>query len=133
MTEKDIMSILKSRRKYESEMLIIRDCSDELDNPDDEEYAGRFAILKRRKNLIDHWMHYLSDEERIVVQKHLIEGQSWKSVTAYYIDRLGKDDSFDPRTVQRAQTSAIKKLVVFMSTRFVGSLDFLIDLGEYGT
>lgn len=131
MIEKDIIGMLKSRKRYESEIMILRDCTDELNDSEESTYAHRHAILERRLNLINHWMHYLPEDERIAVDKHLIEGWAWPRIVSFHQKNQSNEVPYDARTLQRAQARAIKRLLVFMDGLFADSLDFLVDTDDF--
>lgn len=131
MIEKDIVSMLKSRKRYESEIMILRDCADELNDSEVSVYTNRYAILKRRLSLIDHWMHFLPEDEKMVVDKHLVQGWAWPKIVAFLQDVNDGERPNDARRPQRAQERAIKRLAVFMDGRFDNSLDYLIDTDNF--
>ena len=123
----DILKIIRNRKQYEAEIMIIRDCSDELNASEPSTCACRYALLQRRINLIEHWLYLLPGEERIVVEQHLIEGWHWTRITAQLEREYDNKIPCDPRTLQRTQSRAGDRLAKFMKTAFAASLDFLID------
>ena len=127
MNEKEIRSTIENRRNYEAEIMIMRDCSDALNDLESSTYAHRYAILKRRLQLIDHWLHILLAEEKIVLERRLIEGWTWPQITAYMDREYPNEVPCDIRTLQRVQAKALKRLAGFVENIFSSSLDFLID------
>lgn len=127
MTELNIANMLKNQKRYESELLILQDCSDGIRDPDDSSDIMRYALLKRRLALIAHWLHLLPDEERRLLQKHLIERQSWTTIAEQTDNDPGRDIVCDARTLQRIQAKALKRLETFTQRLFGDTLDFLID------
>lgn len=63
-------------------------CERDLEMLNDEEPELNFNQRKRleevRKNkcMIENWLSILSDEERCIIQLHLIDGKSWKRIEA---------------------------------------------------
>jgi len=127
LSERDIINIIRNRKRYEAEIFILRDCTDELNSSEDSKAAMRYAILTRRIDLVNHWLHCLPMEESIVVEKHLIEGWAWSRVVLFTEKDQNVKLSCDTRTLQRTQAKAISALHSFMAKSFGDSLDYLID------
>lgn len=127
MTEQNIASMIRKRRLYESELLILKDCSDHIRDSDDTSGILRYTLLKRRLALIEHWLYLLPVEESQLLQMHLVERQSWKSIAEQIAADSTRDIACDARSLQRAQAKALSRLEVFMNSAFGNSLDFLID------
>ena len=64
MTEENIVSIIRHKCQYESQIAILRDCIDDLSDPEQPAQAYRYAILRRRITLIDYWTAILPDAEK---------------------------------------------------------------------
>lgn len=130
MTEQDIVTILQRKRRYETELAIMRDCSDELYDYEQSQQANEYAVLKRRLALIDHWLNYVAPEERYVVEMRLFQNNTWPYI-AEQLQESGKGKlPCDERTVQRQLDRAIASLYQLMNMRFGSSMDFLIDDAE---
>ncbi len=127
MTEQQIMTILQRKRRYETEIAILRDCSDELNDYNQSHEANNYAILKRRLALIDHWLNYLSAEERSIVEMRLYKNKTWLFISEQVQENSKGRLPCDERTVQRQMERAIASLYQLMSTRFGSNMDFLID------
>ena len=132
MTEQDIANMIKNKKRYESELLILQNCTDSIHDPDDTEGSLRYAIIKRRLCLIEHWLHLLPYEESELLQDHLIKRYSWKALVERAASDPAREIVGDARTLQRMQAKALKRLEVFTRHSFGNSLDFLIDdtMGE---
>ena len=124
MTEQNIVSIFRNRRRYETIIAIMQDCSDDLVDPEKMQKAAEYAVLKRKLALNDHWLSYLPDDERMLVEKHLVEGLSWPRISSQMASQLGADIPCDERTLQRLQAKAIKRIYDFMKDSFHDELDF---------
>ena len=127
MNEQDVMVMLKNQRRYKAEIIIMRDCSDQLSDIDSSDSSHRCALLNRRLKLINQWLYMLPGEERVVVQQHLIEGWTWVRIATEFERENNNEIPCDIRTLQRAQTRALKRLVDFTNASFRTSLDFLVD------
>ena len=133
MTEENIVSIIRHKRQYESQIAILRDCIDDLSDPEQPAQAYRYAILRRRITLIDYWTAILPDAEKTVVEKKLIEGLSWRGLANYFAKHEEWDISCDERTLQRTFAKAIKRIGCFVDEHFKDGLDYLIETGEETT
>lgn len=127
MNEQDVMVMLKNQKRYKAEIVIMRDCSDELSDVESWDSSHRCALLERRLKLINQWLFMLPGEERIVIQQHLIDGWSWVRIATELEREHNNEIPCDIRTLQRAQGRALKRLVDFTNTSFPNSLDFLVD------
>jgi hypothetical protein len=127
INEQRIISIFQNRHRYEAEVAILRDCSDVLNDTDQAKPAARYAILKRKVALIDHWLSYLSYDERMLIEKHLIEGLSWSRIASQIASQQEIDIPRDERTLQRLQAKAVKKISTFMQDSFADIIDDLIE------
>ena len=90
-------------------------CERDLEMLNDEEQELNFNQKKRleevRKNgrMIENWLSILSDEERNIIQLHLIDGKSWKKIEA----ECEQKDEYEyraTRTLMRYQQQALKKI-----------------------
>ena len=127
MTEQDIMTLLQRKRRYETEIAILRDCSDELYEAEQTKRMNEYALLKRRLSMISHWLNYLSAEESFIVELRLIKNKSWPYIAEKIQNSSNGLLPCDERTAQRQLDKAISKLFRFMKNRFGRSMDFLID------
>lgn len=127
MTEQHIITMLQHKKSYEAEVAILRDCSDEFHEIHEDETSSRYALLNRRITLINHWLDYLSPEERFVIDMHLVQRRSWTHISQE-LDRLYHNDvACDERTLQRLQAKVIKKIASLMNDKFGTSMDYLIE------
>lgn len=127
INEQRIISLFQNRRRYEAEIAIMRDCSGELNNSDESKYSDRYSYLKRKLALIDHWLSFLPDDERILIEKHLIDGLTWSRIATQIANRQEIDIPCDERTLQRLQAKAVKRISTFMQDSFADILDDLIE------
>ena len=52
----------------------------------------RLEEMRKNKSMIENWLSILSDEERCIIQLHLIDGKSWKRIEAEY-EQKRRDDT----------------------------------------
>lgn len=90
-------------------------CERDLEMLNDEEQKLNFSQKKRleevRKNrrMVENWLSILSDEERHIIQLHLIDGKSWKRIEAEY-EQKDEYEYRATRTLMRYQQQALKKI-----------------------
>ena len=90
-------------------------CERDLEMLNDEEQELNFNKKKRleevRKNryMVEKWLSILSDEERCIIQLHLIDGKSWKRIEAEY-EQKDEYEYRATRTLMRYQQQALKKI-----------------------
>lgn len=127
MTEQDITILFKRYKRYEAEIAILQDCVDELHDADTADSQTKYALLKRRITLSNHWINYLPQYEAEIVKLHLIEGHSWVYLANYFSTKQNNGISCDERTLQRLQNKALKRIKGFVAEQFSDKLDYLID------
>ncbi len=130
MTEQQIISLFRDRRRYEAEYAIMRDCSDDLADAEQSSTASRYALLKRKLSLTDHWISFLPNDEQHLIKKHLVEGLPWSRIAAQMDTQQESSLSYDERTLQRVQARAITRIYAFMNDRFENTLDYLAENEE---
>ena len=67
--------------------------------------------LEFMKGFIECWLELLPDDERFLVQKHLIQGLDWAKVIVEYNERWGIMNGRAERTLKRIQARAIKRIL----------------------
>ena len=127
INEQKVISIFQNRRRYEAEIAILRDCSDVLNDSEQAKHAARYSYLKRKLALIHHWLSYLPNDERMLIEKHLIDGLPWSRIASQIASQQDIDIPCDERTLQRLQAKAVKRIYTFMQESFADILDYLIE------
>lgn len=127
MTLQEITTLFTNYKQYNTELLILQECVDELQEGETEEIQGKYAILKRRLVLIDHWINFLPRSEAEILKMHLIEGRSWVYIANQLSSNYQGSISCDERTLQRMQAKALARIESFVSKQFVNKLDYLAD------
>lgn len=99
MTKKDILEELRSYRKNHALQTIrIHD-----------------EVANRHCTQVQAWLCLLPREERLIVQKHVIDGLDWTR-TAAEVDKIwGYENGRSERTLKRKQAAAINRIYDFMN------------------
>lgn len=127
MTLQEITTLFANYKQYSTELLILQECVDELQEGETEEIQEKYAILKRRIVLIDHWIDFLPHSEAEILKMHLIEGRSWVFIANTLSTQYQGNISCDERTLQRMQAKALARIEGFVSRQFIDKLDYLAD------
>lgn len=99
MTEQEIINDLKCYRR-DLALLTMK-----YDTPE--------AALRRDR--VKAWMQLLPSDEKMVIQKHLIEGLDWNQ-TGVEMDKIwGYENGRCERTLRRKQMTAVKRIQSFMA------------------
>lgn len=70
-----------------------------------------YCNLVFMKGIIECWLELLPDDERFLVQKHLIQGLDWAKVIVEYNERWGIMNGRAERTLKRIHARAIKRIL----------------------
>lgn len=111
--EDRIKEILKAKRNLEAEGIFIRN------RIEDQRYKENPQLLERRSAIghqlanIESWLTLLSEDERYVIQRHLIDGIDIPRVAIEYRERWGDDYAKTDRTIKSYQRRALQKIARF--------------------
>jgi len=67
-------------------------------------------ILSRKLAVIDAWIGLLSDEERFVIKRHLVDQVSLSLLVIEYEKQWGPSQARHIRTLKRIQKNALEKM-----------------------
>lgn len=98
-------------RKYKAYCACERDL-EMLNNEESElnfNQKKRLEEVRKNRRMIENWLSILSDEERNIIQLHLIDGKSWKRIEAEY-EKKDENEYRATRTLMRYQQQALKKI-----------------------
>ena len=108
----DIIFQIKTHlKKYKAYCACERDL-EMLNNEESElnfNQKKRLEEMRKNKRMIENWLSILSDEERYIIQLHLIDGKSWKRIEAEY-EQKDEYEYRATRTLMRYQQQALKKI-----------------------
>ena len=105
-----IFQIQTHLKKYKAYCACERDL-EMLNNEESEpnfNQKKRLEEMRKNKRMIENWLSILSDEERYIIQLHLIDGKSWKRIEAEY-EQKDEYEYRATRTLMRYQQQALKK------------------------
>jgi hypothetical protein len=72
------------------------------------------ALRKKKVAMVQSWLSILSDEQRFVVTKHLLDRLPWPYVVIEYEKRWGAKVGKAERTLKRYQSQALHKIAAFI-------------------
>ncbi|MCM1183032.1 MAG: hypothetical protein NC337_06640 [Roseburia sp.] len=101
MTDEDMKILLKSIKKLNAKKEVL-----EALKKTDEEYDKLCAVI----DSVEYALGSLSNEEREIIEMHLIQGNPWHRVIAKYEEKHGQMQGYSERTYKRIQQKAIKQL-----------------------
>lgn len=100
MTEHDILNELRSYRLYHALSTL---CSQDEN-----------AI--QHCNQVKAWLNLLPKDERLIVQKHVIDGLDWTRTSAEFDRIWGYENGRSERTMKRKQAAAIRRICDFVNS-----------------
>lgn len=106
-----IFQIQTHLKKYKAYCACERDL-EMLNNEESElnfNQKKRLEEVRKNRRMIENWLSILSDEERNIIQLHLIDGKSWKRIEAEY-EQKDEYEYRATRTLMRYQQQALKKI-----------------------
>jgi len=112
-----IFQIQTHLKKYKAYCACERDL-EMLNNEESElnfNQKKRLEEMRKNKRMIENWLSILSDEERYIIQLHLIDGKSWKRIEAEY-EQKDEYEYRATRTLMRYQQQALKKIEEYVSS-----------------
>ncbi|MDE6619961.1 MAG: hypothetical protein K2K74_05640 [Lachnospiraceae bacterium] len=102
MTENDIKLLFRSMKKLKARRDIL-ECLKKMDS----EYEQICKVLYVMENSLE----ILSENEREIIQMHLVEGGTWERVITQYEERHGRQNGYSKRTYERIQQRAVAELL----------------------
>ena len=103
MQETDVKNILTQFKRIKNTLHLLGSLSNAA-------HYEKIRELEKQKNIICSWLELLSEEERFVLEKHLIYGLSWGKVSIEYEVQQGMNEQRHERTLKRYQSVALKKI-----------------------
>lgn len=98
----------------------------QLDATTDPEKRKQLELLELKATVLHCWLQLLNDDERFVVQKHIIEGLDWPRVAHAFAERWGHEFIRTERSLQQYQKNAMEKMSSFTMEHF----DVILPLFE---
>ena len=107
--EKSIKSLLEHQRSRAAEYHYLRS-RQKKHKILTQEQLKQMNDLEDWLACIDSMLRSLSDDERFVIQRHLVDGIDWNRIIAEYETKWGAQNGRCRRTLIRYQNSALTKL-----------------------
>lgn len=115
--EDRIKEILKAKRNLEAESIFIRNRIEDRRYKENPELLERGITIDSQLANIESWLTLLSEDERYVIQRHLIDGIDIPRVAIEYRERWGDDYAKTDRTIKSYQRKALQKIARFEKTK----------------
>lgn len=87
------------------------------------------ALLKKQLDTLNAWLGLLTEEERFVVEKHIIGQLAWPYVMIEHHRRWGRRLGRDERSLKRYQARALRKILLCVETHGLGDEIALLFAG----
>lgn len=78
------------------------------------------TLLKRQLDILSAWLGLLTEEERFVIEKHLVGQLAWPYVLVEYDHRWGRRLARDERSLKRYQARALEKIEACVNAHGLG-------------
>jgi hypothetical protein len=76
--------------------------------------SKRREALQLRLHIVNQWLWLMSEKERHIVYKHLVQRLSWHKIADIYAQESDNKGSIDTRSLQRIQARALDKVDLLM-------------------
>lgn len=78
-----------------------------------DEQQKQIALLDELLNMIDSWMDILTDEERFVIKRHIMDGLPWECVLYEYNHVLNQTNTKSYSSLRRIQNKALERMICY--------------------
>ena len=102
MESNKIREIIRKYREIESDIMILK--ATQIAS------SAKLEKYSKQKIIIEAWLNLLTDEERFVIENHLVAGTTITKLLLLYENKWGKIQARDERTLKRIQANAISKI-----------------------
>lgn len=109
----EIRDTLTGYRRYLAELHLLEADIAESSQHSSLETQNRSSFLKQQVKHVNAWMTLLSDDERFVVENHLMAGIDIPRIVILYQERWGREFAKSGRTIKGYQKHALQKIVAF--------------------
>ena len=111
--EDRIKTILKMKRDLEAESLFLHKRREDGRFKLNSEVEERMNTVDEQLSTIESWMMLLGEDERYVIQRHLIDGVDFPRIAIEYKERWGEEFAKTDRTIKSYQRKALQKIAKF--------------------
>ena len=108
--EQLVKTVLSQYTGYDAEVKLLKCLLPDQETP---ETKTSLALHEQKMAAIHSWLTLLKADERLVIQKHLIEELGWSEVAIALQEHWNHEFAADGRTMMRIQTNALQKMVAF--------------------
>ena len=122
-----IRKMFLSKRATEAESQSLHDELRMSQYQSKDQLLARMNAVDQRLVLINTWLHILSEDEKYVICRHLVDGIDWPRINVEYRQRWGEEQGKSERSLKSYQRKAIQKIVRFVESQ----KEFLPALTEY--
>lgn len=109
MDEKDVRALLRQRREHLAEYNYLQSCIKRNKSLCSEQ-TQRMCCLEEWLACIDSVLMALNEDERFVIQRHLLDEIDWNRIISEYESKWGTKNGRCRRTLIRYQRLALSKL-----------------------
>lgn len=109
-TEKKVYQLLTRWRRISAEQSFLNLRKD----PSFPERKERLELLGNVLTALESWMRILSDDERYVIKRHLVDGINWARIMYEYNTKLKRAVKKSRSTLRRMQSRAIAKIARYV-------------------
>lgn len=121
--EEKIKRILSLRQKIEAQLVLQQVAHEYRHDTFESIQKKEIEKLYCLKKGIDGLLLLVSEEERYILEMHLVAGMKWESVIEDYEKRWTYDKGIDKRSYIYRQQTAIKKIASYIR-RYAKQIDF---------
>lgn len=111
--EDQIKEVLRMKRDLEAESIFIHDRLNDRRYKENPKLTERVNVIDNQLANIKSWLTLLSEDERYVIQRHLIDGIDIPRVATEYREHWGDEYAKTDRTIKSYQRRALQKIVRF--------------------
>lgn len=115
--EEQIKEILKMERDLEAKSLFFHKRLEDRRFKSNPELEERINTIDDQLASIKSWLMLLTEDERFVIQRHLIDGIDIPRIVIEYKERWGNEYEKTERTIKSYQRKALKKIARFEETK----------------
>lgn len=115
--EDRIKTILKMKRDLEAESHFLHKRLEDRRFKPNPELEERMNTVDDQLSNIKSWLMLLTEDERYVIQRHLIDGIDIPRIGIEYRERWGEEFAKTERTIKSYQRKALQKLARFEKTK----------------
>lgn len=83
--------------------------------------------ISKALSIMAVWLQILTDDERFIIKRHLIDGACWKLVVCEFNTKLRRSYSRSLSTMRRMQQRSLQKIVAKMDSENQNIREWILD------